>query len=84
MLQPFLVGYEIQNAFAFFVKESLVVQTPAMAPIYTEDGTTVQNPAVGYPHRISSPICNGSPQGPNGAACPDSQGANSLTTLDYE
>lgn len=79
-----LAGYEILNVIAYFAKLSLIEQTPEMAPIYTEDGITVQNPAVGYAHFISSPICNGSPQGPNGAACPDSQGANSLTTIDNE
>lgn len=55
-----------------------------MAPIFTEDGVTTINPAVGFAHKISSPICFGKPQGPNGAACPDSQGDNSITTLDNE
>lgn len=79
-----LAGYQILNAIAFFMKSSLVEQTPEMAPIYTVDGSTVQNPAVGYPHSISSPICDGKPQGPHKAACPDSHGTDSITTLDYE
>lgn len=66
------------------MKSSLVEQTPEMLPIYTEDGSTVQNPAVGYAHLISSSICSDSPQGSKGAACADSHGADSLTTLDNE
>lgn len=66
------------------MKSSLVEQTPGMAPILTEDGSTVQNPAVGYPHSILSPICSGIPQGPHKAACTDSHGTDSITTLDYE
>lgn len=66
------------------MKLSLTRKAPEMAPIYTEDGVDVVNPAVGYPHMISSPICYSDPQGPNQAACPESHGANSITTLDYE
>ncbi len=66
------------------MKLSLIQQVPAMAPIYTEDGINVQNPAVGYPHRISSPICDVIPQGPHQAACRDSHGEYSISTLDYE
>ncbi len=66
------------------MKLSLVEQAPEMAPIYTQDGIIVLNPAVGYPHLISSPICYSDPRGPNQAACPDSHGDNSITTLDYE
>lgn len=78
------VGYQILNAIELFMKFSLVEQAPEMAPIYTEDGSKIKNPAVGYPHLISSPICYSKPQGPHQAACPDSHGANSITTLDYE
>ncbi|XP_037045984.1 probable L-gulonolactone oxidase 4 [Bradysia coprophila] len=77
-------GYEILHAIENFMKFSLVQNAPEMVPIFTEDGINVVNPAVGYPHMISSPTCYSKPQGPNQAACPDSHGANSITTLDYE
>lgn len=79
-----LAGYEILNIIALITKSSLVERTPEVAPVYTEDGTTVLNPAVGYSHLISTSICSDSPQGPNQAACIGSHGANSFTTLNNQ
>lgn len=59
-------------------------QTPEAPPIYTEDGTTVKNPAVGFANKMSSPICYNKPKDPLAPACPDSHGGDSLTTLDTE
>lgn len=72
------------NVIEQFMKSSLVIQVPGCVPIFTEDGSLVKNPAVGYSHLLSSPICYNNPKGLLGAACSDSHGANSLTTLDNE
>lgn len=67
-----------------YFKSSLVIQTPEYPPTYTEDGTTAKNPAVGFSNQMSSPICYNKPKDPLAAACADSHGDNSLTTLDSE
>lgn len=63
-----------------------MIQTPGFVPIYTEDGTTVKNPAVGYPHSMFAVSCSEENAGLAGEACFWAHGdinAN-ITILDNE
>ena len=59
---------------------SLYRKLPDVAPIYSEDGYHVQNPAVGYYHRMFAPICNDS----GWFQCPWFHGSDSFTIGDNE
>lgn len=79
-----IAGYTFLTIIEDFLKSSLIVQTPECPPIYTEDGSTVKNPAVGFSNKMSSRICYNNPKDTLAAACPNSHGENSLTSLDTE
>lgn len=67
-------------------KSSLVLDTPGFVPIYTENGYSVENPAVGYPHSMFSAFCDENDAGYSGISCFWAHGdinAN-LTILDNE
>lgn len=74
------------HAFEFITESSLWIQTPGSVPIYTEDGVLVQNPAIGDPHLMFSPVCSEDSAGLLGTACFWAHGdlnAN-ITVLDNE
>jgi hypothetical protein len=51
------VGYSILYVFEKFFLNALQRKSQLFVPIYTEDGETVLNPAVGYYDRMFAPIC---------------------------
>ena len=65
----FFVGFTILHAIEFLLQLALWTQLPDFVPIYTENGLTVKNPAVGYPHKMFSPICSETSKGLLGEAC---------------
>ncbi len=63
------LGNKISRAFEIMAKSSLLVQTPGFTPIYTEDGISVKNPAVGYPHSMFAASCTEDSVGFAGQSC---------------
>lgn len=59
----------IAHGFEITAAASLLVETPGFVPIYTEDGTSVENPAVGYPHSMFAAFCSEDDAGLSGTAC---------------
>lgn len=53
-------------------------------PIYTENGHTIEMPAVGYYDVMFAPICYDTPQGVFEEACAWDHGPNNMTVLDNE
>lgn len=72
--------------FEIITELALVNQTPGFVPIYTEDGSLVQNPAVGYPHSMLATICSEKNAGLLGQACFWAHGEikSNITVLDNE
>lgn len=79
-----LTGYSILYAIARVVELALVMPIPLWVPIYTEDGITTKNPAVGYYDVMFAPVCYDTPQGLLGEACFWDHGPNNQTVLDNE
>jgi len=50
-------GYSMLYLTERITQTSLIRDIPLLLPIYTEDGSTVQNPAVGYYDAMFSPTC---------------------------
>lgn len=74
------------HAIEILAESSILYQTPGFAPIYTENGITIENPAVGFPHLMLSASCSEEDAGLLGEACLWSHGdinAN-LSALDNE
>ncbi|XP_037029702.1 L-gulonolactone oxidase 5-like isoform X2 [Bradysia coprophila] len=63
------VGNTILHAFEIAAQSSLVRDTPGFVPIYTEDGITVENPAVGFPHSMFAASCSEANAGLGGPSC---------------
>lgn len=78
------VGYTILYFFSYYLELALVQQVPFWVPIYTENGITIQNPAVGYYDVMFAPVCYDTPQGLDGRACIWDHGPNNVTILDNE
>lgn len=79
-------GYTILRGMESLVQSSLWKQTTSFVPIYTEDGFSVQNPAIGYAQPMLSTICSENANNIFGEACPWCHGhinAN-ITLLDNE
>jgi len=76
------VGYSTLRVFEKYFMSTLHKQTQLFVPIFTEDGDTVTNPAVGYYDLMTAPTCreNGSQQ----LKCLWSHQGFNLTILDNE
>jgi len=70
----------ILNVVQAYTLEALLRNMPDFVPIYTYDGITVANPAVGYYNRMFAPTCNST----GVLQCPWFHGPNNLTQLDNE
>lgn len=79
-----MLGYTILYVFSYFTRVALLQQAPLWVPIYTEDGYTTLNPAVGYYDVMFAPICYDNPTGPLGEACIWDHGPNNITIVDNE
>ncbi|KAG4080041.1 hypothetical protein HA402_006353 [Bradysia odoriphaga] len=63
------LGNTIAHAFEIAAQSSLVRDTPGFVPIYTENGNTVKNPAVGFPHLMFAASCSEASAGLGGPSC---------------
>lgn len=77
-----LLGYTILHLLEYYFELALMVKIPDFVPIFTEDGFSVQNPAVGYYDLMFAPICYNKPQGLLSATCPWDR--NGVTFVDNE
>jgi hypothetical protein len=68
------------NMVQALVMPSLYTNVPDTIPIYSENGITVQNPAVGFYHHMYSPICHSE----GWVQCPWLHGDNHASILDNE
>lgn len=57
------------HVFELVSQVHLTYQLPGIVPIYSEDGITLKNPAVGYPYDMLAPQCNEENAGIFGNAC---------------
>jgi hypothetical protein len=78
-------GYQLLSLFEGLTKSSLIEETPGFVPIYTEDGSSVSNPAVGNYDEMFAPTCR-EDETPDGLECPWAHGkvGSNLTLLDNE
>lgn len=74
------------HSFEILTESGIWTQTPGVVPIYTEDGFSVKNPAVGYPHQMYSSVCSENSAGLLGTACLWAHGDihSNITVLDNE
>lgn len=81
-----LLGNTIGHIFEIIAESSVTVQTPTIVPIYSEDGITVKNPAVGYAHSMLATVCSEENAGLLGKACFYAHGElkSNITVLDNE
>lgn len=81
-VKKIFLGNTIAHLFEIMGESSLLIQTPGFVPIYTEDGTLVKNPAVGYPHSMFASFCSEENAGFSGTSCFWAHGdINSNTTI---
>lgn len=80
------LGYNMLQIGQIGVEQTLYTQVPDFVPIYTEDGYTVENPAVGYFDKMFAPTCVDGPNGLHGLQCIWAHGEvnSNLTILDNE
>lgn len=55
------LGFNLINTAQAYTQSTLLRTTPDFVPIYTYDGYTVANPAVGYYDKMFAPVCNEGP-----------------------
>ncbi|KAJ6635180.1 L-gulonolactone oxidase 2 [Pseudolycoriella hygida] len=80
------LGNSAARVFEIIAMSSLYKQTLGVAPIYTEDGKTVKNPAVGFADSMLSTSCNEGKAGFFETACIWAHGEtkSNITILDNE
>ncbi|OXA60733.1 L-gulonolactone oxidase [Folsomia candida] len=79
-------GFDVLTSVQVVTQKTLTSQVPDFVPIYTEDGKTVLNPAVGYYDKMFAPICSDTSTKMSSLQCLFSHGnvyAN-ITILDNE
>lgn len=72
------------HIFEYYLELALLIKVPDFVPIFTENGLTVQNPAIGYYDLMFAPICYDKPKGFLATACPWPDNDNGVTFVDNE
>lgn len=79
------LGFNTISILQSYMQTTLWTTVPDFVPIYTEDGVTVVNPAVGYYDKMFAPVCNDGPgNGPLQCAWGHGNVHANITILDNE